>query len=831
MATITGTSGDDHLTGTAEADTIDGLAGRDTIDGGAGNDVLTGGLGRDVLQGGDGNDRLVFTTAADSTAADPDLIVNARSVYDPSTGLSMASGGDTLDFTALAASAVTLTRTGPGATVITAQTSSGQLVVNVNGDVHGLDILTATLGPSAPTTYQGSAGADVLVGNPNVRSETFFGGDGDDVLQGSGGSDTLTGGAGADTFRAISLPHFNDSGATITDFETGIDKIRLEGSVTITRSNGVSLITATNIIVFGGGRIESYASINWTSLRDVNGNDLLQFGSTVAPVTMIGDSVADRLVGADTQGGLADTIDGRAGDDFITGLGGADQLTGGAGADTFVYQAASDSRTGGQDTITDFTTGADKIDLTAVQARSVGIVRSGTASFLFVDAAAGQMVIGANGEIRVSDLIGYTGAVALVGGPGADTLTGGAGADSLDGAGGNDTLDGGGGADTIRGGAGDDIIIGNIGRDDLEGGPGADRFRLTNVGFGSPPDNAVDRIGDFETGVDVLDVASFNRISIIRSDGLSYVFGQQVFLNPPREMVVDNVALVSLRELNAADLFSGGTPVSAFMVGDVGSDRLIGSSAAGDNLQGRGGDDVIIGRGGGDALLGGVGADVFVYESAADSLTNNGVLLRQDTLSDFETGVDRIDLTALNVAAGNVSLIRSGSFTFLFANAASGSLVVGAERDVNAADLIGLTTGVYMIGSGATDTLVGGTRADLLEGGAGSDVLRGGEGADTLRGGLGADGLTGGAGGDVFAYGAIGDSALNAADTISDFQSGVDKLDLTGLRSAAGTAVRTGLVSQGGATFVFVDVGADGSTDMLIQLAGTSSLASGDILV
>lgn len=57
-----------------------------------------------------------------------------------------------------------------------------------------------------------------------------------------------------------------------------------------------------------------------------------------------------------------DTLTGTAGADFIQGGQGADTLNGGAGADTFVYTSLRDAG----DTLTDFTVGTDKLDLSAL---------------------------------------------------------------------------------------------------------------------------------------------------------------------------------------------------------------------------------------------------------------------------------------------------------------------------------------------------------------------------------------------------------------------------------------------------------------------------------
>jgi Ca2+-binding RTX toxin-like protein len=94
-----------------------------------------------------------------------------------------------------------------------------------------------------------------------------------------------------------------------------------------------------------------------------------------------------------------DTITGTAGDDVIHGGEGADTVTTGTGRDVLVYTSLRD----GLDTVTDFTPGSDRIDLSALlasigvqaeQALSQGVVRlvatsAGTQVQIDTDGSAG----------------------------------------------------------------------------------------------------------------------------------------------------------------------------------------------------------------------------------------------------------------------------------------------------------------------------------------------------------------------------------------------------------------------------------------------------------
>ena len=97
-----------------------------------------------------------------------------------------------------------------------------------------------------------------------------------------------------------------------------------------------------------------------------------------------------------------------------------------------------------------------------------------------------------------------------------------------------------------------------------------------------------------------------------------------------------------------------------------------------------------------------------------------------------------------------------------------------------------------------------------MAGGLGNDRLFGGQGNDTLIGGPGDDRLAGGPGNDVFVFGP-GDQT----DTVTDFSSGTDKVDLTAfeIESVEDISMATGddgvtvdLSDFGGGTILFADL-------------------------
>ncbi|CAN7218657.1 M10 family metallopeptidase C-terminal domain-containing protein [Caulobacter sp. LjRoot300] len=552
-----------------------------------------------------------------------------------------------------------------------------------------------------------------------------------------------------------------------------------------------SATSANTFLIFavwdaGGVDTFDFSGFTHTQVIDLQAGHFSNVGNLVGNVAIaanviienaIGGSAADQLLGNAADNRLM----GGAGDDLLYGALGTDQLTGGAGADTFVYRAITESAAAAPDMITDFISGIDKIDLSALSVTGYTIGHADGVTMLQVMAAGGVLTVSLTASLAAGDLILPT----LVG----QTYTGGAGKDVLVGGGGADFLVGAGDGDTLTGGA------------------GADTFRyLTRTD--SAPD-AYDIITDFMTGFDTIDLKGVTpvEVSLVRSGSSTFVF-----VNTPDGPMTIGVS----GDVNGLDIQTHDGH-GVYLLGDAGSNTLIGGMS-GDVIQAGAGDDVIIGGGGGDVLFGQTGADTFRYLAGADT---NAV--GPDGIYEFETGVDKIDLSAAGPI--EVSLIRAGGSTFLFANTPTGAMQLATVgHDLNAGDLItGMSRGVFMIGDETADILVGGGLNDVIQAGAGDDIVRGGRGGDAIWGGAGAD---------VFKYGAASDSAPGdggaGLDSIFDFQSGIDKLDLTSVHTGVNDIY--GVLSSGGSTFVFVDLGGDGVGDMTIQLTNTAAVLAGDIL-
>jgi hypothetical protein len=168
-----------------------------------------------------------------------------------------------------------------------------------------------------------------------------------------------------------------------------------------------------------------------------------------------------------------------------------------------------------------------------------------------------------------------------------------------------------------------------------------------------------------------------------------------------------------------------------------------------------------------------------------------------------------------------------GLFGMTAAGEAGAQIYAAAAAVVTATTALSIdaslvANGLTLTGNAGTNGLTGTGYADRISGGAGDDTLNGGAGNDTLIGGAGNDSLTGGSGSDYFVF----DTAPNATsnkDTITDFTSGTDKIQLskavmTALGSTLGT-LATGQFWSGAS----VTAGHDGD-DRIVYNTTTGAL-------
>jgi Ca2+-binding RTX toxin-like protein len=813
--TLRGLDGNDTLYGgNGGGNTLNGDAGNDTLVGGTGGDTLVGGSGADSLNGGAGEDLASYVTSASGVtvlmgspawntgdaAGDTYLNIenlagsgfadtlggdaNANVLFGLAGADSLyGGGGDDLleggaDGDALNGEAgfdyasYTSALVGVAASLLNPNLNTGDAVGDTYVSVEGLlgsgfnDTLT---GDAQINVIQGGLGDDTIYGG--AGNDLLVGGDGADVINGGAGSDNLLGGAGADVFlylsadESISTPQIAPD--VLSDFVSGVDKI----DVSALAPSGYTL-----------GMLDGYMTLQVTAS---NGAVLtVRSTSNIQASDLILSNPGSIYNG--TAG--SDTLTGGAGADTLIGGASADSLTGGRGNDIFRYTAVTDSTPNAYDVINDFTTGSDLIDLIAVNPTDVSIVRSGTATFLFITTPNGAMTIAANGDVNGVDLLANGSRGVYMIGDGATNI-----------------LIGGANGDVIQAGAGNDIIIGGGTGDVLYGQAGADTFRYlaaTDSNSASP-----DGLYVFETGIDKIDLSAVhpNTVSLVRAGDSTFLFGE----TPTGSMQLATIGY----DLNGQDIITGDSH-GVYMIGDGAANTLIGGSN-GDVIQAGAGNDIIIGGGTGDVLYGQAGADVFKYLAATDSNSAS-----PDGLYVFETGIDKIDLSAVHPTS--VSLVRAGDSTFLFGETPTGSMQLATiGYDLNGQDIItGDSHGVYMIGDGAANTFIGGANSDIIQSGGGNDLIIGGGNGDVLYGQAGAD---------IFKYLAASDSSSSTGlDSIFDFQSGVDKLDLTAVRTGASDTL--GVYSTGGSTFIFVDLHGDGVNDMTIQLNGTASITNADYL-
>jgi Ca2+-binding RTX toxin-like protein len=348
---ITGSNFDDVLTGNTASNTLTGGTGHDslyggdgadTLFGGDGNDLIAGGVGADSLSGGAGDDTLDYSTSTagvtinlgTNTASGGDAASDTITGFENVIGsgaadnLTGTNGNNTLvggggNDQLFGGSGDDVLKGGTGADTLNG--GSGMDYADYSDSTSGVTVNLATGAASGGEAagdvlsgidgFYGSIHADTFIGfdgqgtSGDVYTNIFYGGGGNDYLDGAGANDTLFGGTGNDTVL----------GGTGEDSLAGD-----EGADSLYGGSGNDVLDGgadADLVMGGDGNDQVSGGAGDDLVHGDGGND-----------TLNGNDGNDILYGGDG----ADILIGGDGDDTLIGGAGADTLTGGAGRDTFV---------------------------------------------------------------------------------------------------------------------------------------------------------------------------------------------------------------------------------------------------------------------------------------------------------------------------------------------------------------------------------------------------------------------------------------------------------------------------------------------------------------
>ncbi|NEX17194.1 MAG: hypothetical protein C1943_11315 [Halochromatium sp.] len=723
------------------------------------------------------------------------------------------------------------------------------IAIAIDGSVNTVAAGTLTGGlnatfnnTTADMSVAGGTGDDSIGLNSNVGNVTASLGAGDDMLEFSaaGGfntKDTVNGGEGTDNLsvvaadaEAVNAPLANISNIEILSLNT----VGTGGSsINATRFGEIGQVNLT------AGTAGAYGVTLGAGARAVNVGGTL--GGTLT-VNDTGAATDDVLTLTNTNTAAVDTFIGQN-----LNLNGFETTNLSTGSTVTAAQTL-----GKVDINGDSTTGNNTLNLSGVNALNIGNLASNASGLLTVDASG--MTNNAFLTMAAAPTFtgGVTGTVSLVGSSNDDTLRGHATASStVDGGAGDDVLFGGSGVDNLIGGDGDDRITTNGGNDVVTGGAGNDTITVTNaqakvnVDGGTGNDTVI--LGDKASaagstvnggeGVDTLVLTrtptAGESLNTTNFEILNTTVNQNLvnFTNNPGFTRVNFAAAGNIAITNAsATVDTIGVVNSAG--GTFAFERLVDSSNDSLTIRPNTGaaqtvatltldheDQVTVDTGTT------AGDDLTITNLAAKTLDSLTVVGSNTTTIGTITGGSSLAAIDASAALGAVTINASTStanMTVTGATNAANTLTTGTGADA-------ITGGVLndvLSGNNGADTIDGGAGDDTLNGDAANDVITGGIGNDTITGGSGNDNLTGGAGADDFVF-----TPSNGRDVITDFTSGTDDLNISGLFAGAFNPVTVNTPLAGALAMADNDayiVSFNGAAANLIA-GGTATLTTADM--
>ena len=810
---IGGTNGDNK---------INALGGNDTVWADGGNDIIEGGLGNDFLHGGEGDDIITDSSGDDFIWSDAgDDNINAGD------GADQAFGGDGND----------LVKGGLGADIVDGGAGDDILYGDNGAIVNGVMDPTG-----ADDIIAGGDGNDILFGGGGA--DGLDGGVGDDILIGGTGNDGMVGWDGDDTFIMDKTEFgFNN----IIDGGLGIDSVSYADSngngITINgRLQGVNinLSNAGVAVIPAGNNLPD----NFLAVEGVVGSafdDTLVGGAAVV-VDQAGAPVLSTIGTVDPVTGLTTfapipvdfTINGGAGNDYLEGGAGNDLLDGGTDNDTVSYGLAGAAVIA--NLVTGIVTGDGTDTLTGIEniiGSAFDDTLTGDTSNNILEGGLGLNSLNAGAGSDTASYVRAATAVTVSLAVTTAQITGGAGTDTLTAF---ENLQGSNFNDTLTGDAANNIIEGGLGNDLISGGTGTDTASYAGAGIGVTVNLAttVAQNTGLGAGSDTLSSienllgSQFNDIltgsggnnELQGGNGNDVINGGAGTDTVSYESAAKAVK-VTLAQTTAQNTLGAGLDTLSFienLTGSIYNDTLTGNAAA----------NILNGGFGADTMIGGAGNDTYIVDNVADIVTE-AIGAGTDTIQSALTyslvtqvNVENLVLTGTSVIDGignglNNTITGNSANNSIDGGVGADTMIGGAGNDTyfvdNTGDRIteGTNAGTDTVQSSVTYTLgndieilelvgsaninaTGNNLANTLNGNSGNNVLTGGTGRDVLTGNAGIDRFDYNNVNEVSVFNFTGATVINSANAINntleritDFQVGIDKIDLSTIDARVAT--------------------------------------------
>jgi len=387
-----------------------------------------------------------------------------------------------------------------------------------------------------------------------------------------------------------------------------------------------------------------------------------KLGANLENLTLTGGSNV-----SGTGNGFSNQITGNTGNNTLDGKAGADAMAGGAGNDTYIVDDAGDTVTEASGEGTDivkssvtFSLGANVENLTLT----------------------GSLAINGTGNELDNKLVGNGKANVLDGGAGADAMSGGKGNDTY-------VVDNTGDTVTEKSGAGTDTVEASV---TYTLGANVEKLTLTGSGNIAGTGNGAANTLTGNAGNNTLDGKG-------DADAMAGGKGNDTY-------VVDNVG-DTVTENAGEGTDSVKSSVSWTLGANVENLTLTGGAA----IDGTGNElaNTITGNASANILTGGAGDDVFVLTS----------ILASDTITDFVSGSDKVQVSMAGIAVGDGDTFVDGAVT----RNAAGGFATTAELVVMKPDIVGAidaSSAAAAIGSAKTAYAIGQTALFMVDNGSDS---------------------------------------------------------------------------------------------------------------